>query len=250
MNRKSLALVFTMIALILIGCSSTPEIDSSSAEGAYKLGEIYRKDERYQDSIAQFEVVKNKFPYSRLATMAELQIADINYEREAYIEAQNAYQIFKELHPGHEKIDYVTYRLALSFFMQLPDSIDRDLTLAEQAILYFDEVIHSYPTSEYVAPAQEKKTETLKKLAQKELYIAHFYFIREMFDSALGRYEDLLRKYPKLGFDEESLYGAILSSAHVKDLRKRDFYFEKLKKNHPDSKWTRQAQQELADGVE
>lgn len=229
----------------MTGCSSTDELDSSTAEGAFKLGEEFRADERYEDAIMQFNIVKNKFPYSRLKSEAELQIADINYERETYIEAQAAYEIFKELHPKHKKIAYVTYQLAMSFFMQLPDTIDRDLTLANNAILYFDEVITSYSTSEYVEKAKAKKTEALKKLAKKELYIANFYFIRDMFDSALGRYEDMLRSYPGLGLDAEALYGATVSASNIKDQNKRDFYMDKLNKNHPDSKWTQRAKREL-----
>lgn len=240
-------LCMTLFVTFLSGCSSTDEMDSSSAEGAYKLGEEFRADERYEDAIMQFNIVKNKFPYSRLKTEAELQIADINYERETYIEAQAAYEIFKELHPKHAKIAYVTFQLAMSFFMQLPDSIDRDLTLAHKAILYFDEVMTSYSTSEYVAKAREKKTEALKKLAEKELYIANFYFIRDKFDSALGRYEDMLKSYPGLGLDEKALYGATLSAAYIKDQNKRDFYYDKMIKNYPDSKWTKQVKQELRD---
>lgn len=238
-------LCITFVFFILVGCSSTDEMDSSSAEGAYKLGEEFRADERYEDAITQFNIVKNKFPYSRLKTEAELQIADINYERETFIEAQAAYEIFKELHPKHPKIDYVTYQLAMSFFMQLPDTIDRDLTLAHKAILYFDEVITSYSSSEYVDKAKVKKTEALKKLAEKEFYIANFYFIRDKYDSALGRFEDLLRSYPGLGLDERALYGATISAANIKDQNKRDFYLDKLNKNHPDSKWTKKAKREL-----
>lgn len=235
-----------MIAMLALGgCASTEDTNPNTAEGAYQLGERYRKNERYEDAIAQFQNVKNKYPYSRLATEAELQIADINYERETYLEAQTAYQIFKELHPKHPKSDYVTFQLAMSYFQQLPSTIDRDLTLAQQAILYFDEVITSYPASEYVEKAKAKKSDALKKLAEKELYIAEFYFIREMYDSALGRYEDLLERYSNLGLDDQALYGAAVSAAQIKDPRKRDFYMERLVKNHPSSTWTQKAQQEL-----
>src|SRR5262249_18604911 len=155
-------------------------------------GEKFEKDERYEEAIAQFNTVKNKFPYSKLATEAELKVAEINFKREEFVEAQNAYQVFKEMHPSHPKIDYVTYRLGLSFFNQLPSTIDRDLAVAERAILYFDEVIQSYPQSSHVKDAREYKTKSLKMLAEKEYYVGHFYFIRDFYDSALTRFEGLL----------------------------------------------------------
>ena len=40
-------------------------------------------------------------PYSEKATLAELKIADIHFERESYEEAASYYQDFVELHPNH-----------------------------------------------------------------------------------------------------------------------------------------------------
>ena len=96
-----------------------------------------------------------------------VKIADIHYLREDFIEAQHAYEIFKELHPKHTKSDYVTYRLAMSYYNQVPDIISRDLTAAESAILYFDEVIQTYPQSEFVKQSGENKLKALKRLAEK-----------------------------------------------------------------------------------
>jgi outer membrane protein assembly factor BamD len=133
--------VFSLV-FVTTGCSSFNEIDTSTPEGSYKLAQKYDKDERYEEAIVEYTSLKNKHPYSKLATEAELRIADIHFKREEFIEAQNSYQVFKEMHPSHPQIDYVTYRLGLSFFNQLPGTIDRDLSVADRAILYFDEVVH------------------------------------------------------------------------------------------------------------
>ena len=62
----------------------------------------------------------------------------------------------------------------MSFFNQLPSTIDRDLSVAERAILYFDEVITSYATSPFAKDAAEYKTKSLKMLAEKEYYVGRF----------------------------------------------------------------------------
>lgn len=193
---------------VLAGCSSAEKVDTNTPEGAMKVAQDFENDERYDEALQKYAEVKNKFPYSKLATEAELKIADVHFKREAYIEAQNAYQLFKEFHPRHPQSDYVTFRLALSYFNQLPSSIDRDLTLADRSILYFDEVINSYPSSQYVAEAKQKRQDALKMLADKEMYIARFYSKKKMYDSALKRYEGILKSYPNLGLDSEALYGA------------------------------------------
>lgn len=232
-------------SLWFIGCSSTDLQDSKTAEGAFKLGQEYEDAERYEEAISKFTEVKNKHPYSKYAIEAKLHIADIHFKREAFIEAQHDYELFKEFHPKHARIDYVTYRLGLSYFNQLPSSIDRDLSLADKAITYFSEVISSYPKSEYVKPAIEKKTEAIKMLAEKEFYIADFYFKRDFYDSALPRYENVLIKYHGLGFDLKALSQAALSAAKAGEKDKAQQYLSQLLKEYPNANETRKVQSEL-----
>jgi len=245
MNR----LIFFLLAgLLLAGCSSEPKLDSSSAEGGYKLGERYEKNERFEDAIAQYNIVRNKHPYSNFATESELRIADIYFKREDFAEAQATYQTFKEMHPSHGQSDFVTFRLAESFYRQLPPTIDRDLSLADKALLYLDEVMTSYPKSAYVAQSAELKRKIRLMLAEKELYIAYFYFVRKKYDSALGRYESLLQKYPGLGLEPKALYGAAVSAKRMKDSAKAETYLNRLVTDYKDTKEAKDAKGALAHG--
>ncbi len=228
-----------------VGCSSGEKYDTSTPEGAFKQAEEYEKDERYEESIAKYSDVKNKFPYSKLATQAELKIADVNFKREAFIEAQSAYQLFKEFHPKHPQSDYVTFRLALSYFNQLPATIDRDLTVAEKAILYFDEVIASYPNSPHVPEAREKRGTSMKMLADKEMYIANFYAKKKMFDSAMKRFETVLKKYPNVGLDAQALYGAARSAFKSGERERGQQHLKNLYSLFPNTDEARRARGEL-----
>ncbi len=231
--------------LCLFGCASSDHFDTSTAEGAYKLGEKYHKDERFEEAIVQFNSVKNKFPYSRLATEAELQVANIQYQREFYLEAQSAYQVFKEMHPKHARSDYVTFRLAMSFFHQLPSSVDRDLQLATRAILYFDEVLRSFPGSEHQGEALEYRGKTRKMLADKEFYVGNFYFVRKMYDSALNRFDKLIQNYPDEAPMEEILYSAGVSALRLKSPNKAKEYLKILKAKYPKSSATDRLESEI-----
>ncbi|MGE0761881.1 MAG: outer membrane protein assembly factor BamD [Bdellovibrionales bacterium] len=238
------ALLASFIAL-LAGCSSAPKGDPSTAEGSFALAEKYEKDERYEEALAQFTSVRNKHPYSSLATEAELRVAEIHFKREDYPEAQGAYESFKELHPSYARIDYITFRLGLSIFKQLPSTIDRDLALANKGLLYFEEVITSFPKSEYVAGAQEHKGKILEMLAEKELYIADFYFKREKYDSALGRYEDLLDHYPNSRFAPRALMGGAIAAARAKDESKSRILLSELERRFAGSKELRETKEAL-----
>jgi len=242
-------LFFLIFLLFTVACSSTASLDTNTPEGAFKLAEKYEKDERFEEAIVQYNNVKNKHPYSKLATESELRIAEIYFKREEYVEAQNAYQVFKELHPSHPRIDYVTFRLGLSFFNQLPPTIDRDLSAADRAILYFDEVVQSFPQSPYVKESADYKIKTLKMLAEKEYYIGHFYFIRDYYESALGRFEELLKVYPGLGFDARALYGATVSAHKIKDIAKTKSYFQKLNTQFRGSPEAEKARREIGNNI-
>ena len=227
-------LFIILICFYFVACSSTDK-NSETPEGVYAIAQQFEKDDRFDEAIRRYQEVKNKFPYSNWATKAELAIADVHYKDEAFAEAQISYQAFKELHPKHPQIDYVSFRIGLSFFNQLPDSIDRDLTLAHDAISAFDDVIKNYSQSEYVKESQEKKADCLKRLASKEDYIGEFYFIREKYLAAFHRYEKLLIQYPGQGLELKALSRAAISAHKSDQGDKAHTYLKKLRAQFPDS---------------
>ncbi len=233
MNAFSKLLIILM-CFYFVGCSSTDK-NSDTPEGVYAIAQQFEKDDRYDEAIRRYQEVKNKFPYSNWAAKAELAIADVHYKDEAFAEAQLAYQAFKELHPKHPQIDYVSFRVGLSYYKQLPDSIDRDLTLANEAIHAFDDVIKNYSRSEYVKEATEKRADSLKRLATKEDYIAEFYFVREKYLAAFRRYENLLSQYPGQGFEAKALSRVAISAHKISQTDKAISYLKKLKAQFPDS---------------
>lgn len=233
---KLTSLVIHIFAVILMVSCASDEKKTDTAEATFLLAQEYEKDERYDEAIKKYADVKNKYPYSQYAIKAELAIADVYYKEESYGEAQINYQTFRELHPTHPQIDYVIFRTGLSFYQQLPETIDRDLSLANDAIAAFDEIIQRFPNSGFVAEAKEKKESALKKLAQKEDYVGDFYFKRKIYDSALLRYEFLVANYPKLDLDERAIARAYFSAVKVKDRVKTKKYRDMLKAQFPNSK--------------
>ncbi len=234
-------LVF-IFSLTLVSCASNQTFDPNSAEGLYKSAEEFEKAERYDEAITKYGEVRHRFPYSKISVDAELKSADLHYKREAFAEAQQAYLNFKDFHPKHPSVDYVTFQLAMSYYSQLPETVDRDLSLAEKSITYFDEVLSSYPNSKHTKEAREKKEETRKKLAAKEDYIGNFYFVRQKFESALYRYEDLIENYPGLGLDEKALFRASICAYKSGQIDKGSKHFQKLKERFPNSRFLSEVQ--------
>lgn len=220
---------------ILISCVSD-EKKADTPDAAFKIAKEYEDSERYQIAIQRYTDVKNKFPYSSFATEAELAIANIHFKSEDFAEAQMTYQNFRELHPKHAQIDYVIYRIGMSYFLQLPETVDRDITLAHDAIYSFDELIKKFPNSQYFTEVKEYRQKAYVMLNEKELYIADFYFKQKQYDSALLRYVSSYKKYPDFGLQPRSLAGAIRSSAKLYDDETQKTYTSLLMKKFPDSK--------------
>lgn len=211
-----------------MSCSSAEKKDEGSPDELFKRAEELDKDERFEEALQRYVEIRNKHPYSRFATLSELRIADIHFNRENYIEAQAAYQLFRELHPKHPDVDYVTFRIALSYFNQLPSTIDRDLSIATKSIQYFEEVIKTYSDSKYVAEAKVKRAQAKSMLAKKEIYIADFYFKRQMFDSALVRYEKIVTQFSEENLTSQALLGAAVSAFESGDREKGQKYISRL----------------------
>lgn len=244
MTSKILKLLFISLFSFLVFSCASDEKAADTPEEAYKIAQEFDQDDRYTVAIQRYNDVKNKFPYSSYATMAELAIADVHYRSQAYPEAQVSYQNFRELHPKHPRIDYVIFQIGMSYFMQLPETFDRDITLANDAVYSFNEVIRRFPSSEYYQQAQEYRRKSFTMLNEKELYIADFYFKQEFYDSALLRYESSYKKYPGFGLEPRSLLGAVRSARHVEDTDKQKKYFDLLVTKFPDSDEAKEAREE------
>jgi outer membrane protein assembly factor BamD len=227
---KSLRVIaLILFSLFFVSCSA-PEKKSQTADDLFKRAQEFEADDRFEEAIRRYQEVRSRFPYSPQALEAELAVADVYYKQESFPESQVAYQTFRELHPKHSKSDYVSYRHAMSLYMQLPETIDRDLSLAPEAILAFNDVIKKFPNSEYVTESKEKRLELVKKMAEKEVYIADFYFKKKLYSSAVGRYETAAKEYLGIGLDEKILSHLVLSAVRSGDRTKARAYADQLEK--------------------
>ena len=233
---KSLIMIgfFTGCVLLGFGCASE-EKNLNTPEGMFAHAKEFDDAERFDIAIQKYSDVRNKFPYSQLATEAELAIADVYYKKESYPEAQLSFQNFRDLHPKHLRIDYVIFKTAMSYYLQLPETIDRDLSSGADAIYHFNEILKLFPKSEYAKEATENREDTFKRLAEKELYIAAFYLKQKSFSAALRRYEGMLKKYSGHGLDPKGHLGAIRAAKASDDEGKVKQHKATLAKNFPDS---------------
>ncbi len=187
------------------GCASIPEVEEiPTAETYYDRGLESLEPERvmfffkqvdYPSAIESFQEVIDNYPYSEYATLAELKIADIHFDRRAYPEAASYYPDFVELHPRHEMVPHALFRNGLCSYEQIRAS-DRDQTATFEAISHFRALLERYPSADTAGEARQKLQESEDLLARVDVEVGEFYFDRGEYPAAVERFRSALTEFP------------------------------------------------------
>ncbi|MGD8256564.1 MAG: outer membrane protein assembly factor BamD [Desulfobacterales bacterium] len=207
-------IVIACILLMLLGsgCSALKktwnaimgEDETAPAQQLAWDGMDAYEDGDYKDAIEYFQKLKDFYPFSKYAILAELKIADSHYHLEQYEEAIFAYSEFEKLHPRNEAIPYVIYQIGLCYFVQI-DTIDRDQTPAAMALSTFQRLNKQFPDNQYARSGAEHLTRCYKSLAGNEYYIGEFYYKSKHYKAALNRFMAVLSIYPDVGYHQKAL---------------------------------------------
>ena len=217
-----------VLLLIVVACSSDKPKGRTEAEVLFKEAEELVKAERFILATEKLNAIKTQHPYSFYATPAELLQADVLYMQESYVEAAAAYLLFRDFHPRHEKIPFVIYRIAESFYKQIPDTIDRDLEPALESIKYYNEVVTKYSDSSYKKKAESRIIKAKDMLRQKDQYIADFYFKTDQYSPARYWYLDILDNHKDKKTRNHAMLRTIKATSQLKEWQPCLDYIEKF----------------------
>lgn len=201
------------------GCSTTPEAaelgEVPSAEQLYQEAKDILADgtvilwyfdtTKYEQAIDKLQDIIDNYPYSDLAVVANLEIADTYFRREGYEEALSYYRDFAELHPDHPRVAYALHRAALCHYRQSQDP-GRDQSATKLAVTQLEDLMRRFPDSPEAREGEALWRELRTRLGSHVMQIGDFYLDREEYQSAASRYRAVLDGYPGLGLDPEALY--------------------------------------------
>lgn len=198
--------------LLLSGCTSFQEkIDKffgteegdSAQELAWDGMDAYENG-KYYKAIEKFQKLKDFYPFSKYAILAELKIADSHYQREEYEDAIFEYENFERLHPRNEAIPYVIYQIGRCYYDQI-DTTDRDQTSARKALETFQRLKKQFPKDQYAQRSEEHISRCLKSLAGHTYRIGMFYYKTKHYKAALHRFMSIISDYPDVGYHQQAL---------------------------------------------
>ena len=209
---KRFIVIGIVILLACSGCNALKktwnaitgkEFSASAQQLAWDGMEAY-EDGDYKEAIEYFQQLKDIFPFSKYAILAELKIADSHYHLKNYDEAIFAYEEFEKLHPRNEAVPYVIYQIGRCYFDQI-DTIDRDQTPAIKAYETFQRLDKQFPNDKYARSGAEHITTCVKSIAGNEYYIGVFYYKSKHYKAALHRFMAVISDFPDVGYHQKAL---------------------------------------------
>jgi outer membrane protein assembly factor BamD len=237
------------------GCATSDEgkgvTYSLTAKQNYDKGVAELKSENYTEASRYFSFVKQKFPFSKYAVLAELAMADTQFERSNYQEAIDAYKNFVRLHPTHEKVEdgYVAYRICQCYVKEMPDDFflvppayEKDQTAVHDALRELNDFVDKYPDSTYMKQAIQDRREVLRRLIEHEVYVARFYLDRDAPQAAILRLEGALKRYPDSGREAELLLALGETELQLGQAEKAKLNFQKIIASYNNTHQARRAE--------
>jgi outer membrane protein assembly factor BamD len=96
---------------------------TANARKDYEAALAAFEDKNWELCSELFNEVKRKYAYSRYARLAELRLADANFQQDKFAEAISSYKEFVHDHPNDPEVPYARYRVAKGEF----DSVSQSL---------------------------------------------------------------------------------------------------------------------------
>jgi outer membrane protein assembly factor BamD len=196
---------------------------TANAQRAYDEAMKEFQSHNWIEAQALFREVKRKYHYSKFAKLAELRIADADFEQEKFAEAIRGYRQFVHDHRSDpEEVAYARSRIAEAQYKQisesflLPTADERDQAVILDAFKELKGYVHDYPDAKETAKMRELLAEVTARLMRHELYVARFYLARDNFEAAVFRIQYAMRNFaggPSLKKSDENVDSGLEAEA-------------------------------------
>jgi outer membrane protein assembly factor BamD len=240
-------IVIPVAAVLLSGCTILGGRPSTVAPAAtlYDSGERLLLLDKYEQAREQFALLAERHPESDLAPVSRFLVGETSFRAKDFEKAVPEFETFVTLYPGHQIADLGQYRLARSYFDQMP-TLERDQKITAQALAEFRKLIRLYPESRYAPDAIVKIEACRLRLAQKELWIAAFYVRQGKYESALPRFDTVIKDYGRTQAAPEALYQKADALVRLGRGDEAATLLKRLVDEFPSSEWSRRARERQA----
>lgn len=213
-------------------------------EELYSKGESDLERRRYEEARESFRRIVERHPNSSYAARARFLVGEAFFREGEFNSAIKEFEGFMAFYPRHQIADLVQYRLAMSYYDQLKP-VEQDQGLTAKAIEHFRKLVKEYPESRYATDALAKIDVCRGRLAQKELWVATYYFNQGNPSGARQRLELVLKDYPRTLVVPETLFLLAEVNFHEGKTAEAQGLLRRLASEFPHTEWGRRAAQRL-----
>ena len=218
-SSKIASLALAVICAVAPACATTSNaLTASQRSSPEESDEHFRhamdlfRDESWPEASEAFRAIQRANATSRMATMAELRLADIEFRQDRYTEALAAYRAWLRYHPGHAEAPYARFMIARCHVQQMPEdwfltppSWERDLSSAHDAETALARFVRDHGASEHGPEARRELRRVREILARHEVYVANFYSSRDHYGAAASRLLGVLANFTDSGLESLAL---------------------------------------------
>jgi len=200
-----LAPLILVTAISTSACEPPPKTALGYTESAKRAYDAAMEDfnaHSWIEAQTLMREVKRRYSYSKYARMAELRIADADFEQEKYADAIREYKDFIRAHRAEDdEVAYARSRIAEATYAEIPESFlmpaaeERDQASVVDAYRQLKSFLADYPNARQSPHMRELLGQVTARLVHHELYVARFYLAKDNFDAAVARIDYALRNY-------------------------------------------------------
>jgi outer membrane protein assembly factor BamD len=241
MKKRYFLILLLNCIILFTGCSAVNQTKKMNTDEDYfaKAMNLFNT-KNYFDAIPAFEELREKFPLSPYAILAELRLGDSHYFKEEYIEAINYFDNFKRFHPSNQNVPYSIYMAGMCHYKQIL-SPDRDQTSAMEALEEFESLFDLYPSNQYAGKALCKISEAKERIAEHDFFIGNFYLKKGNSKAALDRFKNILKLYPNAIEKDRLLFYIAKAAIQSGSRQKGKKIIELLLNRYPESRYAIEA---------
>jgi outer membrane protein assembly factor BamD len=208
------------VQLALCSCENEPPKTAlgytENAKRAYESAMEAFTAHRWIEAQTAMREVKRRYSYSKYARLAELRIADSDYEQEKFAEAIHEYKDFIRSHRSEEEdVEYARSRVAEATYAEIPESFlmpaseERDQGAVVDAYKELRTYVADYPNAKPTAHVRDLVRQVTARLVHHELYVARFYLAKDNYLAAVARIDYALRTYGPAATGEADAAGSM-----------------------------------------
>jgi len=204
--------VLALLAILLValstltGCRTNREADAlkSGPELVYERARKSLDDQDFDTAIRIYEALVARFPFAPEARQARLDLIYAYYRGRESESALDAADTFIRENPTHPRIDYAWYIKGMVDFERTPNALERlfkvDLDerppqTALKSFNAFRKVVEEFPKSEYAHDSRRRMLHLRNRLADYQLYVAHYYVKRGAWVAAAQRSKEAIEQF-------------------------------------------------------